>query len=83
MGGTNWSHLRVAGTFVLLPFALSAFFASVAGFYDAPIEALADIAASQLGSMALSWVHFEDFPIRERARAAARVLAESLKPAAT
>jgi AcrR family transcriptional regulator len=50
---------------------------------DAPIETLADIAASMMGSFALSWVHFEDFPIQDRARAAARVLAESLKPAAT
>lgn len=29
----------LAGTFVLLPFALSAFFAAIAGWYDAPIEA--------------------------------------------
>lgn len=28
----------LAGTFVLLPFALSAFFAALAGWYDAPIE---------------------------------------------
>lgn len=48
---------------------------------DAPIEALADIAASQLGSMALSWVHFEDFPIHDRARSVAALLAECLKPA--
>jgi len=47
---------------------------------DAPIEALADIAASQLGSMALSWVHFEDFPIHDRARSVAHLLAESLRP---
>jgi len=49
---------------------------------DAPIETLADIAASMMGSFTLSWVHFEDFPIQDRARSAARVLAESLKPAA-
>jgi len=48
---------------------------------DAPIESLADIAASQLGSMALSWVHFEDFPIHDRARSVARLLAECLGPA--
>ncbi len=29
----------LAGTFVLLPFALSAFLAALAGWYDAPIEA--------------------------------------------
>jgi len=29
----------LAGTFVLLPFAVSAFIASLAGFYDAPVEA--------------------------------------------
>jgi len=29
----------LAGTFVLLPFAASAFIASLAGFYDAPVEA--------------------------------------------
>jgi membrane protein implicated in regulation of membrane protease activity len=29
----------LAGTFVLLPFAVSAFLASIAGFYDAPVEA--------------------------------------------
>jgi len=28
----------LAGTFVLLPFAVSAFFAALAGWYDAPIE---------------------------------------------
>lgn len=28
----------LAGTFVLLPFAISAFFAALAGWYDAPIE---------------------------------------------
>jgi AcrR family transcriptional regulator len=47
---------------------------------DAPIEALADIAASQLGSIALSWVHFENFPIHDRARSVARLLAECLRP---
>jgi len=47
---------------------------------DAPIETLADIVASLVGSFALSWVHFEDFPIRERSRASARLLAESLSP---
>ncbi len=29
----------LAGTFVLLPFAISAFLAAIAGWYDAPIEA--------------------------------------------
>jgi AcrR family transcriptional regulator len=47
---------------------------------DVPIEVLADIAASQLGSTALSWVHFEDFPLHDRARSVARLLAECLGP---
>lgn len=47
---------------------------------DMPVESLAMMAASLLGSMALSWVHFEDFPIAERASSVARMLAESLAP---
>lgn len=47
---------------------------------DTPIETLADIVASMVGSFSLSWVHFEDFPIHQRSRDAARLLAESLKP---
>lgn len=49
---------------------------------DMPIESLAMMAASLLGSMALGWVHFEDFPIAERAASVAHLLAESLRPAA-
>jgi hypothetical protein len=40
------------------------------------------MAASLMGSMALSWVHFEDFPIAERAATVAGLLAESLRPGA-
>ncbi len=47
---------------------------------DVPIESLAMMAASLMGSMALSWVHFEDFPIAERAASVAGLLAESLRP---
>ena len=47
---------------------------------DAPVESLAMMAASLMGSMALSWVHFEDFPIAERAASVAGLLAESLRP---
>lgn len=45
----------LAGTFILLPFAISAFFASIAGFYDAPIEA--QWAIFFLGGVAL-WALF-------------------------
>lgn len=48
---------------------------------DVPVESLAMIAASLLGSVALGWVHFEDFPIAERAASVAGLLAESLQPA--
>ena len=47
---------------------------------DTSIETLADIVASVVGSFSLSRVHFEDFPIRKRARDAARLLADSLEP---
>ena len=47
---------------------------------DVPIESLAMMAASLLGSMALGWVHFEDFPIAARAASVAGLLAESLRP---
>ena len=49
---------------------------------DVPIETLADVVASMVSSLSLSWVHFEDFPMRERSAAAARFLADSLKPRA-
>ncbi len=47
---------------------------------DVPVETLADIVASMVFSLSLSWVHFEDFPIRERSLAAANFLAASLRP---
>ena len=47
---------------------------------DVPIETLADVVASVVSSLSLSWVHFPDFPIQQRSAAAARLLAESLKP---
>ena len=47
---------------------------------DVPVETLADVVASMVSSLSLSWVHFEDFPIRERSAAAAHFLAESLRP---
>jgi AcrR family transcriptional regulator len=46
---------------------------------DVPVETLADVVASMVSSLSLSWVHFEDFPIRERSAAAAHFLAESLR----
>ncbi len=45
----------LAGTFVLLPFAVSAFFASLAGFYDASVEV--QWAIFILGGAAL-WIVF-------------------------
>ncbi len=47
---------------------------------DVPVETLADVVASTYASMSLSWVHFDDHPVRERAAAAARFLASSLAP---
>ena len=47
---------------------------------DVPIETLTDVVASVVSSLSLSWVHFHDFPLHERAAAAARFLAESLEP---
>ncbi len=49
---------------------------------DIPAETLADLLASAYATMALSWVHIQDFPIRTRARALADVLAETLAPRA-
>ncbi len=49
---------------------------------DAPTETLADIASSMMSSFTLNWIHIPSFPIQDRARAAARVLAESLGPTA-
>lgn len=47
---------------------------------DVPVETLAEVVAATFSSLALSWVHFDDYPVRERASAAARFLAESLRP---
>lgn len=48
---------------------------------DVPVETLADVVSSSFASMSLSWVHFDDYPVRERAGAAARFLASTLEPA--
>jgi AcrR family transcriptional regulator len=47
---------------------------------DVPVETLAEVVSSTFSSLALSWVHFDDYPVRERASAAARFLAGALKP---
>lgn len=47
---------------------------------DVPVATLADILASTFANLSLSFVHFEDFPIRERSTAAARFLARSIQP---
>lgn len=45
---------------------------------DIPVETLAEIVGSAFSSMTLSWVHFEDYPVRDRAAATARFLASAL-----
>lgn len=47
---------------------------------DIPAETLADLLASAYATMALSWVHVPDFPVRTRAHALADLLAETLAP---
>jgi len=47
---------------------------------DVPVETLADVVAATFSSLALSWVHFDDYPVRERASTAARFLAGALAP---
>jgi hypothetical protein len=47
---------------------------------DVAVETLADVVSSTFASMSLSWVHFDDSPVRERAAAAARFLASTLAP---
>ena len=47
---------------------------------DVPVETLAEIVGSAFSSMTLSWVHFDDYPVRERAAATARFLASALAP---
>ncbi len=49
---------------------------------DIPAETLADLIASAYATMALSWVHIPDFPVRTRTRALADLLAETLTPRA-
>ena len=41
---------------------------------------LADLLASAYSAMALSWVHMPEFPVRDRARAVADLLGETLAP---
>ena len=47
---------------------------------DIPPETLADLLASAFSAMALSWVHMPAFPVRQRARAMAGLLGETLAP---
>ncbi len=47
---------------------------------DVPVETLADVVSSTFASMSLSWVHFEDPPVSERAAKASRFLASVLAP---
>lgn len=47
---------------------------------DVPVETLADVVSSSYASMSLHWVHFDDYPVRERAASAARFLASTLTP---
>jgi AcrR family transcriptional regulator len=47
---------------------------------DVPVQTLAEVVGGTFASLALSWVHFDDYPVRERADAAARFLASSVKP---
>ena len=49
---------------------------------DVPIETLAEIVGSTFAQLSLSWVHFDDYPVRERARESARFLAGALAPPA-
>jgi AcrR family transcriptional regulator len=47
---------------------------------DVPVETLAEVVGGTFASLALSWVHFDDYPVRERAETAARFLASALQP---
>ena len=47
---------------------------------DVPVETLADLLAGAYSAMALSWVHMPEFPVRDRARAMADLLCETLAP---
>ena len=46
---------------------------------DVDLDTLSEVVVGTWYSMFLSWVHFDDYPIRERASAAARFLARSLE----
>jgi len=48
---------------------------------DVPVETLAEVLSSTFAQASLRWAHFDDYPIRERAAAAARFLASTLAPA--
>lgn len=50
---------------------------------DVGVETLADLLASAYSAMALSWVHMPEFPVRDRARAIADLLGETLAPRET
>ena len=50
---------------------------------DVAVETLADLLASAYSAMALSWVHMPEFPVRDRARAIATLLGETLAPRET
>lgn len=47
---------------------------------DVPVETLAEVISSSFAFMSLSWLHFDDYPVRERAASAARFLASTLAP---
>ena len=47
---------------------------------DVPVETLAEVLSATFAQMSLSWLHFDDYPVRKRAAAAARFLATILKP---
>jgi AcrR family transcriptional regulator len=47
---------------------------------DVAVETLADLVASAYSAMALSWVHMPEFPVRDRARAIADLLGQTLAP---
>ena len=47
---------------------------------DFPVETLAEVLSGTFAQMSLSWIHFDDYPVRERAASAARFLAGTLKP---
>jgi AcrR family transcriptional regulator len=49
---------------------------------DVPVETLAEVVGATFAFVALGWIHFDDYPLRERAEAAARFLASALAPQA-